>query len=223
MKTIMYLAALTLLFFGCSKSEEANVQPTVASTYNTTVEQEQFTRTNGEQAIRVRVANNSMLDSIHPNVSTAYIAVLSFQNLDQAERSAVSAADIEVLDNGNLKESYTYQLEPLKKAINKHEVFNQLSSYLVRKNFKAIDKARDTKDVPNDISAALTQKLKFLEKNYGKLKGFKTFGLAEQGDENGRAYQFQAYLEFEKRSVPYFFYLDVEAGKDKWLGFSIKN
>jgi hypothetical protein len=224
MKTTIYLAATAMLFFGCSEQEKDNSKPTVASTYNTTSATETFTRDNGEKALKLTVETNKMLDTIHPNVSSAQIALLGYINLSETDKNELSSVDVEYTSNSQLVNSYTYPFNAFKVLASKFEVFNQLSNYLINNEYQLLDGKRSTADVPNPVAAALEQKIKFLEKNYGQLKGFKTFGLAEQqGKQGNRAYQFQAYLEFEKRAIPYFFYIDTASGKDQWLGFSIQN
>lgn len=223
MKTTMYLAATLMLFFSCSNSEKQTQESTVSSTYGTTANTNIFKRDNGEQALEVEVATNAMLDSLHPNITSAKIALMSYRDLSTEDQVALKSADIIFKKNGKLVESYTYKFETFPVLSAKLDVFNQLTQFIRDKKYKALDAARDTIAIPNGIAEGLNQKMRFLTKNYGKLKGFKTFGVAEQGDELGRAYQFQAYLEFEKRDVPYFFYLDILEGKDHWLGFSIQN
>ena len=139
------------------------------------------------------------------------------------QRENIKTMDIEMITTQNEIADYTYQVDFMKEVHEKFKVFDELSTALVNKNFKLLDQKRNVKDFPTEIEGVMNQKFQFLEKEYGKLSGYKTFGLAEQGDASGRAYQFQAYLNFEKRDVPYFFYLDTREGKDEWIGFSIKN
>lgn len=224
MKTSIYLAATAMLLFGCSEQKQETPKPTVASTYNATSTTDKFTRGNGEKALKLTVETNRMLDTIHPNVSSAQLALLGYINLSDTEKKELLSVDVEYMSNKQIINSYTYPFKAFEVLASKFEVFNQWSNHMVNKEYQSLDKKRSTEDVPNPIAAALEQKVKFLETNYGKPKGFKTFGLAEQqGQKGNRAYQFQAYLEFEKRAIPYFFYIDTAKDKNQWLGFSIQN
>lgn len=223
MKTNVYLAVSIMLIFGCSNSENKTQKLSVNETYNTTVNTDIVKGNQDEEKLRVRVESNTMLDSIHPNVSSAQIALLSYMNLTKEEQSSLKFVDIEYLKNETIVNSYTYPFENFPVITSKFEVFKELSQFIVDGKYKALDEVRNTTSVRNGIAKALEQKMRFLNKHYGKLRGFKTFGLSEEGDQDGRAYQFQAYLEFDKRQIPYFFYLDTTEGKDQWLGFSVKN
>ncbi|MEX0996614.1 MAG: hypothetical protein WDZ45_06170 [Flavobacteriaceae bacterium] len=222
MKTTVIVAA-TLLLFSCSDNTQTKSKNTIAEVYNAQVNKENLTRENKEEYIKITVSNSSMIDTLHPNISSANIALLAYQEMSSDEKSAIKTIDIELITQENKNAGYTYQVDFMKGVEEKSDVFNELSSAIVNKDFKLLDQKRNAQEIPNAIEETMKQKLKFLEKNYGKLKGYTTFGLAEQNSSVGSAYQFQAYLNFEKRDVPYFFHLFTEQGKDEWVGFSIKN
>lgn len=222
MKTTAFVAAF-LLLFSCSDNTQTKSKKTIAEVYNAQVNKERLTRDTNEEYVKITVSNSSMIDTLHPNVSSANIALLAYKEMTANEKESIKTIDIELITQENKNASYSYQVDFMKGVENKFKVFNELSSAIINKDFKLLDQKRNSQEVPQAIEGLLEQKLQFLEKNYGELKGYTTFGLAEQNSSVGSAYQFQAYLNFDKRDVPYFFHLFTEQGKDEWVGFSIKN
>lgn len=222
MKTIFTIAAIAMLL-SCSNSTKETPKESIEANYNARVQQEILERENGEKYLKVQVTESKMLDTLHPNVSSANLALLTYKGMTAEQKENIKTIDIIMTTTQNEVSDYTYQVDFFKGVVEKSKVFDELSDAIVNKNFKLLDQKRNVKDFPKEISGVMNQKFQFLEKEYGKLRGYKTFGLAEQGNASGRAYQFQAYLNFEKRDVPYFFYLDTREGQDEWIGFSIKN
>jgi hypothetical protein len=222
MKKILNLVMI-LVLFSCGGVKESKVESSIESTYQTSIIKELQQRENGDPYIKLSVQHSQLLDTLHPNITTANMALLTYIEMTMEERQTIKTIDVEFYKSGQKVESYTYEVPFMKQVYEKSRVFNELSSALLNRQFQLLDQQRDMSAVPNGIASPLAQKLKFLENNYGKLESFETFGIAEVRGQAGKAYQFQAFLNFKKRKIPYFFYLDTQSGNDKWVGFSIKN
>lgn len=220
-KTMGLVAIMTLM--ACGGNTKTDKTAKIEAVYGTTLKKEKLQRDNGEPFIQLSVQTNAMLDSLHPNITTANMALLAYGEMTEAERETLKTMDIELLRSEEKLASYTYEVAYMEGVHEKAKVFDQLSEAMVKREFAVVDKNRNASAVPNEIGQLLEKKFAFLENKYGKLKGYETFGVAEQGGEAGTAYQFQAYLDFNWRKVPYFFYLDTQKGEDQWVGFSIQN
>jgi hypothetical protein len=218
MKTIFSIAAIAMLL-SCSNSTQIEQKKTLESVYGAEVSRDIITDDTGSQLLKVTLSNSKVLDTLHPNITSANSALLIYQSLSDEERQTISNIGVEIITSSNQNASFTYPIEIMTGIHEKSQVFDEISKNLIRKNFSAVDKQRNTSDVPGGIATTLKERIKYFEKKHGKLKGFRTFGLAEETDNIGSAYQFQAFLDFEKGSVPYFFYLDTQKGKDLWVGF----
>lgn len=222
MKTIFTIAAI-LMLISCSNSTKETPKKSIEQTYKAKVQKEVLERENGDKYLKVIVSESKMLDTLHPNVSSANLALMTYKEMTAEEKENIKTIDVLLENTQNQIADYMYQVDFMSGVLEKSKVFDELSIAIVNKDFALLDQKRNAQEVPQAIEGLLEQKLQFLEKNYGELKGYTTFGLAEQNSSVGTAYQFQAYLNFDKKDVPYFFHLFTEQGKDGWVGFSIKN
>lgn len=222
MKKTMGLIAI-IAMMACGGNTKTDKKANMETVYGTPLNKEKLQRDSAESFIKISAQTNAMLDSLHPNITSANRALLAYGAMTKADREAIKTIDVELLRSKELQASYTYDVAFMAGVQEKAKVFERLSKALVDRQFAVVDDNRDQNAVPNGIGPLLEKKFAFLEKKYGKLKSYEIFGIAEQGGEAGTAYQFQAYLDFHWRKVPYFFYLDTQKGKDQWVGFSIDN
>ncbi|KPQ19229.1 MAG: hypothetical protein HLUCCX10_03380 [Algoriphagus marincola HL-49] len=222
MKKIASIAILAGIV-ACGGESETGLKPTIEKTYETTLTKEVLHRENGDPFIKISVEQTPILDTLHPNITTANMALMTYSELDEEERTNIPEIDIEFKKSGQLTQSFTYEVPFMKGVYEKAKVFDQLSFALLNRQFELLDQRRNTEAVKQGIAPLLEQKIEVLEEKYGPLQGYETFGLAEVGGQSGRAYQFQAFLNFGEQKIPYFFYLDTREEEDQWLGFSIQN
>ena len=164
-----------------------------------------------------------MLDSIHPNVSSAAIALTAIKGLTGENKTEIKELDVDLFATNNQVASFTYTIAAMQPAIDKMEVFNDLSNDILKGRYERMESKRHKQIVAGGIADKVEQKMKFLNSQYGKLQGYRLYGVGEEAWQHGTYYQYQGYLDFEKRSVPYIFAFNTEAGKDLWQGFDIKN
>jgi hypothetical protein len=207
----------------CGGNTESIMQSSIEEIYDTSLTKEVLQRENGDPFIKLSVQQTTILDTLHPNITTANMALMTYSGMSDEERQVVPTIDIEFVKAGQLTQSFTYEVPFMEGVYEKAILFDQLSSAILNRQFELLDQRRNTNSVKDGIGPLLEQKLKFLENKYGRLQGYETFGIAQVGGQSGAAYQFQAFLNFRERKVPYFFYLDTRPGENEWLGFSIQN
>lgn len=220
------IAVLTIVAFivGCNASDSRlSAEQKIAANFNAEVKVENNTGEDGLPRLKYVVSNSKVLDSIHPNVSSAAIALIAIKGLTKENKTKMKELDVVMFTTDDQVASHSYTIAALQPTVDKMEVFNDLSNDILKGRYEKMESKRHKQIVAGGIADKVEQKMKFLKSKYGKLKGYRLFGIAEEAWEHGTYYQYQGYLDFEKRSVPYLFAFNTEAGKDLWQGFDIKN
>lgn len=217
---------MVALIVGCNSSEpKLNAEERIAADFNAEVKVEQITGEDGFPKIKYIVSNSTMLDSLPPSVASTAIALIAIKELSDENKAEMEELDVDLFDTGNKQiAGFSFKIKEFQSDVEKMDIFNELSKDILEKRYNEMVSKRLKEVVAdNGISDNLKKKMRFLNSRYGSLKGYRLFGVAEETSKDGTYIQYQGYLDFEKRSVPYIFAFFAESGKDQWIGFDIKN
>jgi hypothetical protein len=226
MKNLL-LILLGFLLVGCASETEQKSMDEVASIYDAkTAYSKGIKRTVGtptEKTFTITVSESKLIDSLNPNVSSANIGMLVYKALTEEEKRKYTHINVNMLNLKKDSAKYRYTTASFARLIPKFKTFSAVSTALVDKEYKALNDLKDAKEIPNDVSEFAEKKIAFLEQEYGKLKRFYSFGIGEASDEIGTIYQFQGFMEFQNKRIPYIVVTDADPENDKMIGFNIFN
>ncbi|QNJ98073.1 hypothetical protein [Constantimarinum furrinae] len=226
MKNLIFIL-FSLLIIGCASETEKKSLDEIADIYNAKTAYSKGVKSSmGEQTEKtftITVSDSKLIDSLNPNVSSSNIGFLVYNSLSAEEKKNYTYINVNLLNLKRDSAKYSYTATSLAKLSPKAKTFNEVSEQLLLGNFKKLDEIKDAAAIPNEISETIKQKIAFLEQEYGDLESYTPFGIGEASDAIGTVYQFQAFLVFKEKKVPYIVVTDADPNNDKMIGFNIFN
>jgi outer membrane PBP1 activator LpoA protein len=223
MKTLTNLA-LAIILVACASETEKQSLDLIADLYGAkTSYSKGINASTGEETIRkfnVVVSESKLIDSLAPTVTSANIALIVYESLNEEERKKYDIIDVELHNLKNDTVAYTYPTEILKKLQVKTSGYYDFSQSIVDGNFHKLDAMRDVSELPKPFATSVKAYVNNAEDLYGDLRSFERFGIAEMQDDKGSAYQFQGNFVFNSgKKIPYTYVVDILENKDKLIGF----
>ena len=223
MKKLLLLCSIALCVACASETEQKSLDR-IAEIYDGKASYSKgFSSSAGSETIRTftaKISDSHLIDSLNPNVTSSNIASLVFEGFTDDEREKYTQVNVEMVNKKGDTADYTYPMEILGNVYEKSKVFNSFSNGLLKRDASALDNIRNTAQIPEEIGDGVVKTLGNYTKKYGTLISYDPFGIAEMTDEQGAAYQFQAYLVFSSgKKLPYIVVVNTAPGSDKVDGF----
>lgn len=226
MKKLFVLIALVLLGSCASESEQKGLQAISAEYEGNATYSKSFNSSMGQQTFKsfnVRLSNSARIDTLPPAVTTGNIARMAYESFSEKERSSYTHVSVELINSKNDTASYQYPMSILPILAQKAKTFKDFSAHLVRRDFKKIDALKNDEEIPGAIGERIGITLSEMEKSFGKLTAYESFGISEIEDAKGSAYQYQGYLVFGNGiHKPYFVFVDTKPEDDRMIGFRVR-
>jgi|TARA_R110002012_G_scaffold321121_2_gene547509 hypothetical protein len=223
MKKLITCIVATALLFACASETEKGVLEDIAEVYGgETSYSKSFVSNTSEKrtTFNVTIKNSQMIDTLAPTVTTANASLMVYDALTSEEKKNYTDIETILVNAKNDTISYYYPMSALAPISKKAKVFHTFSSILVDGNFDQLNELDRADDIPANFSEILKNGVAQFEKKYGSLKEYQTFGVAEERDNVGTYYQFQAHLIFANgHKMGYWAVVDAAPDNDALLGY----
>ncbi len=223
MKPLIYFAVF-LFLIGCASETEQKGLDDIAKLYNAkTSYSKGFNSSPGQETVRqfnVKVSESKLIDSLAPTVTSANIALLVYESLTKSEQEKYNGIEVELVNLKQDTAAYFYPREVLEKISKKSILYKEFSENLVTRDFKKIVPLLSTEILENsNIISGIEGKIKGDSERFGKLISYSPFGISEVADADYVMLQFQGFLNYYNKRIPYFVNINDETGNDIILGF----
>ncbi|QIE59188.1 hypothetical protein G5B37_06325 [Rasiella rasia] len=223
MKKLTSLFLLAILVCSCASETEKGVLDDIATVYDAdTSYSKSFVSNTSEKrkTFNVVIQNSAMIDTLKPTVTTANSALMVYDALTSEEKENYTDIEVFLINAKKDTASFYYPMTALAPISKKAKVHRQFSDAIVNNNFEALNTINKAVEIPADFAIGLENGIKQFEADNGSLNGYYTFGIAEERDQIGTIYQYQAYLLFANGTkINYLVVVDATAGNDQLVGF----
>ncbi len=221
MKTNLTLILLSLFLHSCASDNEKKALDEVAKIYNaTTSYSKNYSSSVGSKSIKefnINVSNSSILDTLPKAPAASNIAMVTYNNWNDDEKKDYTSVNVALISKKKDTTKFKYDVSVLRDAAPKTKVFNEFSNSIVAKKYKALDKYKDDKFIPQSLAEFVQKNISKREKAYGVLEDFKPTLILEGNKKN--IIQPVGVLIFKNgKRVRFYTVFDREKGNNKIQG-----
>ncbi len=221
MKTYIIVMLLSLFLLSCASDNEKKALDEVAKIYNaTTSYSKNFRSSAGHKTIKefnINVSNSSLLDTLPKGPAASNIAIVTYNNWNDDEKKDYTAINVALISEKKDTTKFKYDVSVLREVAPKAKVFNEFSKDIIAKKYKALDKYKDNKFIPQSLTDFMQKNIATREKTYGALVDFKPTLILEGKKKN--IIQPVGVLIFKNgKRVRFYTIFDKAKGKNKIQG-----